>query len=451
MSETPPDFKKTRRQRPDFVDLAKIDRLPPHSVEAEQGALGCVLLDPNETVHRCAVVAPPESFYDLRHQTLAQALYAMSAERVPIDLITVSQYLRDKHQLDAIGGMAYLSELQNATPSAANLSYYLGIIRKKHAQRRIISSCTEMVARVYETPDIEAVSLLDVVDKEVRAFSDGDRNRQGAESLAEIAKESVARWEDAASGKPQKGIPFLMPGLGHLINWADGHRLFVIGARPSVGKTSVILHFADEAAKLGHSVGLVSMEMPSSEIFDRLVARETGIPYRRIAKSDTNERERALIAAVLPRVKALPVHIIPWALTLPQLEAEMRRMIQRNGIKALFVDYLGLIKKIGKMSLYEHITEVSQALKGLAMRTGIPIICAAQLNRETDNVGREPQLSDFRDSGSIEQDADVALLLSEKSDRPRELTINVAKQRGGERGKVQVQFDRATCRFSLTT
>lgn len=425
-------------------------RIPPHSTEGEQGALGSVLLDPAESMAVCFEKLPggAQSFYERRHQQIYDVMAAMATAGTLMDQITITQHLRDAGLLESIGGHAYLSELQNATPSEAHLGHYLEIVREKFTARKLIAAASETIASVHEGGDIATL----VADAETRILGVSQSTCGASRSITvtDAAREAVGRWQDAADGKPRTGIPFLVPGLGGIIRWAGGTRFIVIGARPSVGKSSVLLHIADEAAKAGFPVGIVSLEMETSEIFDRLAARETDIHYKVIADGTFTKPEQAKLTAALSRIKGRPIHIADQPMTLGQLGAQARRWIQRDGIKALFVDYLGLVSPSNpRANLYEHTTAVSKGLKALAMIHGIPVIAAAQLNRSSANENREPVISDLRDSGSTEQDANDVLLLSESSESPGELSVNVAKQRGGPRGRVQVRFDRPTCRFGL--
>ncbi len=427
-------------------DIEAIE-LSPHDTASEQGLLGCLLIDRAGTLPKCEGALDPVAFFDPRHRIVYEEIVEMANTGVPVDVVTLCQRLGGKAKLEQAGGMAYVSALQDAAGGAGNAGYFIEVILDKQNRRKLLSIAAWLKDQSRGSGDITEV--VSSAEKRLGQLTQGPGSDH--ESLADIAAAAVERWADIASGKPRKGIPFLIPGVGHKIRWADGHRFVVVGARPSVGKSSVLLHVADEAAKEGYPVGFVSLEMPTEEVFDRLCARETGIPYKRISEGATNDTEKALLIGALERTKGRPLHLIAKPLTLPQLESEARRLVGCHGIKALCVDYLGLIRQSGGVAkLYEHVTAVSQGLKAIAMTHGIPVIAAAQLNRESENAGREPQLCDLRDSGSIEQDADVVLLLSENSDRPDELTINLAKQRGGERGKCQTRFDRATCQFSLT-
>ena len=228
-----PDFKKSKRQRQNLVDLTKIDRLPPHSLEAEQGALGCILLSPNEAMGICVekLKAGAELFYDLRHQTLYETVATMYDARDAIDLITVSQKLKDVHQLEGVGGLAYLSALLDATPSAANLSYYLEIIREKFILRRMIATCTEVVARVYEQPG-EVDTLLDEVERDILKISE-DRETTTIKPMKDLVRGAIDLIQDYH--QRQGGLTGLATGfteLDKMTSGMHGGEMIVIAARP---------------------------------------------------------------------------------------------------------------------------------------------------------------------------------------------------------------------------
>ena len=268
-----PDFKKSKRQRQNLVDLTKVDRLPPHSLEAEQGALGCILLSPNEAMGICVekLKAGAELFYDLRHQTLYETLAAMYDARDAIDLITVSQKLKDVHQLDGVGGLAYLSALLDATPSAANLPYYLEIIREKFILRRMIATCTEVVARVYEQPG-EVDTLLDEVERDILKISE-DRETTTIKPMKDLVRGAIDLIQDYH--QRQGGLTGLATGfteLDKMTSGMHGGEMIVIAARPSMGKTSLAMNIAEHVAvNEKQPVGVFSLEMTSESLVMRLL------------------------------------------------------------------------------------------------------------------------------------------------------------------------------------
>lgn len=425
-----------------------IDRLPPHSIEAEQGVLGCILLDPTESLTVCAEhIGDTKTFYDLRHRTLFEVLLAMHAAGKPIDLISVNQRLKDEGKLDSTGGLAYISNLQDLVPSAAHINHYLEILREKHQLRRLVSACSGILARIDQSEG-NIAELVATAEQDILNVQAGFSVERMSESMLDLSRDAINRWQDAASGKPRSGIPFTMPGITRLLRWADGARFVVVGARPSVGKSSVLLHLADEAAKCGNPVGIVTLEMPKEEVYDRLTSRETQIPYQQISGGELSVGAQKQLATAITKIKSRPIWVADRPVSFHQLSSLVRRWIHKHSIRALFVDYLGLVAKANpRDSIYEHTTAVSQGLKRLALEHRICVVAAAQLNRANESESREPRLSDLRDSGSVEQDADIVILMSENSDRPGELTLNCAKQRGGMRGKCQVRFNAATCSF----
>ena len=254
----PVDFKKARRRKAALADPSKIDRLPPHSVEAEQGVLGCVLLSPNDCLGHCIekFTSGPEVFYDLRHRTIFEALLEMYEHKGAIDLITVQQALKDKQQLEAVGGLAYLASLPDAVPSAANLDYYLEIVREKFVLRRMIGTCTEVVSRAYEHQG-EVDALLDEVERDIMRIS-GDRVSTGAPTMKELVHRAIHHIEMYHQRQGQLGgIATGFVDLDKMTDGLHGGEMIVIAARPSMGKTSLAMNVAEHVA--------VSLRLPALE------------------------------------------------------------------------------------------------------------------------------------------------------------------------------------------
>lgn len=443
-----PDLKRTRRQRDMAVDLSKIDRLPPHSIEAEQGVLGCCLWDGKVCVGQCVERQfSGEWFYDLRHKTLFETLVTMAAEGQAIDLITVRQRLSDAKQLDAIGGVAYLTALVDATPSPANLPFYADIVEEKWTLRRMISTCSQVIGRIYTDEHLGDVEmLLDGLEKEVLSIR--RQEVAGALTMRHHVLAVLAKKETDNSGSVMRG---LSTGFRTLDNWTRGlkpQNLIIIAARPSVGKTSMALQMAERIAldeKL--PVAIFSLEMASEELTELTINRRA----RLTSVGELNTGEMASLTSVSAAVSAAPMHIFDQGgLTIIQIQATARRLHQQHGIKLIVVDYLQLVKGSGrKENRTVEIGEVSMGLKAMAKELRIPVIALAQLGRDCEKENRPPRMSDLRESGSIEADADIIILLHTTKDEGnfREVELRVEKNRGSRRGKIAMMFNAPLTEF----
>ena len=449
-----PDLKRTRRRKDAAIDLSKIDRLPPHSLEAEQGALGCMLIAPNEAIGVCVekFKRGPETFYDLRHQTLYETLVEMSDRKEAVDLITVRQRLKDKGQLDAIGGVAYLTALQDATPSPANLPFYADIVVEKHLLRRMIQTCTSVVARIYDEEQQDDVeSLLDEVEKEVLHISE-EREEPANLAIKELVKKAILQIQDMHERQGQTtGISTGFTDLDKLTTGLHPGEMIVIAARPSVGKTSLAMNIAEHVAlDLKLPVGVFSLEMSAESLVLRMLCSRARVNLRSIREGFMAERDFPKLTNVSGKLAGAPLIIDDTAgLSILQLRAKARRMHQQHGIKLFVIDYLQLLRSTAKRAenRQQEIADISQGVKALAKELKVPVIVLAQVNRESEKRGpnEKPKLSDLRESGAIEQDADFVGLLykpklgkdddEESGEQPNydSIPVNllIAKQRNG--------------------
>lgn len=465
-----PDLKRTRRRKDAAIDLSKIDRLPPHSIEAEQGALGCMLIAPNEAIGVCVekFKRGPETFYDLRHQSLYETLVDMSDRKEAIDLITVRQRLKDKGLLDSIGGIAYLTALVDATPSPANLPFYADIVVEKNLLRRMIQTCTSVVGRIYDEEqqgDVE--TLLDEVEKEVLHISE---EREEAVSLVmkDLVHKAISQIEEMHSRQGQTtGLSTGFTDLDKMTTGFHGGEMIVIAARPSMGKTSLAMNIAEHVAlDLKLPVGVFSLEMSADSLVLRMLCSRARVNLRDIREGFLAERDFPKLTAVAGKMAAAPLFIDDTAgLSILQLRAKARRMHQQHDIKLFVIDYLQLLRSTAKRAenRQQEIADISQGIKALAKELKVPVIVLAQLNRELEKrgPGEKPKLSDLRESGSIEQDADLVGLLykpkmgKEDDEDPGEqpnydavpVNLLIAKQRNGPTGDVHLTFLKGFTRY----
>jgi replicative DNA helicase len=461
-----PDLKKTKRQKSSTHDARhSVDRLPPHSPEMERGVLGCVLLSPNDCMGECIEKLKDngkEAFYDLRHQTIYEELTAMFDTREAIDIITLQQRLKDKGFLDQIGGIPYLSQLQDAVPSAANLSYYLDSVREKFLLRKMISVCTEVVGRVYDYEG-EVDMLLDEVERDVLRISES-RVQGGVLTTKDLVGKAIGTIENFFSRKGTlTGVGTGFADLNRMTDGLHPAEMIVIAARPSMGKTSLAMNIVEHVAieeKL--PVAVFSLEMSAESLILRTMCSLARVNLRSIRDGFMSESDFPKLTSAAGKLANSKLFIDDTAgLSILQLRARARRLSQQHGIKLFVIDYLQLLHSTGRRSQdnrQQEIADISSGIKALAKELKVPVIVLSQLNRELEkDKSRKPRLSDLRESGAIEQDADLVGLLykpnaGDEEDAPEEadgvpVNLLIAKQRNGPTGDVNLTFLKPYTRF----
>ncbi len=460
-----PDLKKVRRTRTPGVNLAKIDRLPPHSIEAEQGVLGCVLLAPNEAMGICLekLKSGSQTFYDLRHQTVFDLLATMYDSKEPIDLITVQQHLKDSNQLEAVGGLSYLAGLQDAVPSAANLAYYLEIVSEKFVLRRMIATCSQVISRVQEHEG-EVDGLLDEVERDILKISE-DREESTQRGMKDLVNQAINLIQDFHQRQGAlSGISSGFTDLDRMTNGLHGGEMVVIAARPSMGKTSLAMNIAEHVAVNERlPVAVFSLEMTAESLVMRMLCSLARVNMKAIRDGFLSEGDLRKLTGAAGKLAKAPLYIDDTAgLSILQLRARARRMWQHHGLKLIIIDYLQLLhstSRKGQDNRQQEVSEISSGVKALAKELQLPVIVLCQLNRELEkDKSRKPRLSDLRESGAIEQDADLVGLLykpvveeeEEANQEPSEaipVNLLVAKQRNGPTGDLRLTFLKSFTRF----
>ncbi len=460
-----PDLKGGRRPK---LPLAtpNVDRLPPHSPEAEQGVLGCVLLSPNDCMGECIekLKSSEEVFYDLRHQTIFKTLSEMYDSREAIDLITLQQRLKDNQLLEQVGGIAYLSVLPDTVPSAANLSYYLEIVREKYLLRKMIHVCTDVVSRVYDYEG-EIDALMDEVERDVLRISE-ERVQATTNTIKDLVKRAINTIEDFHQRQGMlTGIATGFNDLDKMTSGLHGGEMVVIAARPSMGKTSLAMNIAEHVAieqKL--AVGVFSLEMTSESLVLRMLCSRSRVNLRNVREGFLAERDFPKLTGAAGKLASSPLFIDDSSgLSILQLRAKARRMHQQYSIKLFVIDYLQLLHSTARRAenRQQEIADISSGIKALAKELNVPIIVLSQLNRELEREkNRKPRMSDLRESGAIEQDADLVGLLYKPNADDEEaaaggpaleeavpVNLLIAKQRNGPTGDVNLTFLRSYTRF----
>ncbi|HEV8541687.1 MAG TPA: replicative DNA helicase [Verrucomicrobiae bacterium] len=469
MGGSPRDFSKRAPRRPrvsaGLPPPQAVDRLPPHAIEAEQGVLGCILLSPNECLGICIEKFKKgvEVFYDLRHQVIFDLLVEMYDGKQPIDLITLQQRLKDKGQLEPVGGIPYISALPDAVPSAANLEYYIDIVREKYVLRRMIQTCTAAVARVYEHEG-KVDALLDEVERDVLKISE-ERIEGSSLLIKDLVHRAINTIEDYHQRQGMlTGIGTGFLDFDKMTSGMHGGEMIVIAARPSMGKTSLVMNIVEHVVleeKL--PVGVFSLEMTADSLVLRMLCSRARVNLRNIRDGFLAERDFPKLTGAAGKLATAPLYIDDSAgLSILQLRAKARRMYQQYGVKLIVIDYLQLLN--GGSSRVENrqqeVAQISNGVKSLAKELNVPVIVLSQLNRELEkDKSRKPRLSDLRESGAIEQDADLIALLykpeegKEDEDGPAQesdaipVNLLIAKQRNGPTGDVHLTFFKGFTRF----
>src|SRR3954471_21207812 len=439
-----------------------IHRTPPHSAEAEQGVLGSMLLSPRDAIGECVEKINEEYFYVPAHQTIYTILVDLWNAGQAIDLITFTQVLRDRNLLEPIGGAAFVTGLFTFVPTAANVNYYLEIVRDKYILRQIIAAATEGVRRAYEEQD-EVNTLLDEVEQKI--FAVGETRFKGQMlSMKDQVMEAIESIEKLYERKG--GITGISTGFIEFDRMTSGmhpSEMIVIAARPSMGKTALAMNIAEHVAineKLG--VGVFSLEMSSQQLVQLPLCSRARVNLQKVRDGFLGERDFPSLTAAASKLAEAKIFIDDTAsLTILELRAKARRLKAQQDIQLIIIDYLQLLRSTSRRAQDNRqleISEISGGLKALAKELKIPVIVVAQLNRQPEQrTGGKPRLSDLRESGSIEQDADlVALLvrpeLYEEDEEARvekagEAELIIAKQRNGPVGEIPLTFLKEFTRF----
>ncbi len=449
------DLKKSRARS---LEPPNLYRLPPHSIEAEQGVLGCILLDPSGCLPRCVeeLGTSGDVFYDIRYQDIYVRLIQMFDSGLRITVETLVQELKKHSELEGVGGMFHVGQLPDQAPSAGNLDYWLPILYGKQQIRAMIQTCTEAVVRLYETTD-EPATVLDEIERDVlgvrRVVSAGYSSMKELASGAVQTMENYHQRQGALRGLATGFVDFdkmtggLMPG-----------DMVVIAARPSVGKSSMALNIAEHVAIQEHRpVGIFSLEMSKESLAFRSLCSRSRVNARDVRDGFLAERDFRKIASAAGKLSQAPIFVADVSsLSIMELRARARRMKQKEKIELLIVDYLQLLSAPGRKSdsRQQEITTISQGIKQMAKELNIPVIALSQLNRDMEkNKGRKPMLSDLRESGAIEQDADVVCLMYRKEvdeyedNAAESIGFIIAKQRNGPTGEIPLLFLKAYTRF----
>ena len=436
---------------------AEYGKMPPQAVDLEEAVLGALMLE-RDAFSIVGDLLQPEAFYKDIHQRIFKAIHKLFINDNPVDLLTVTEALRQSGELEQVGGAYYLSQLTSRVASAAHIEFHAKIIVQKFIQRKLIGICTEIQEMAYD----EATDVSDLMDKAQKAVFDiAEGNiKKDSKEIAPIIDDVIKSIQEAAN-KPDgiNGIPSGFQALDAVTSGWQPSDLVIVAARPAMGKTAFVLSMARNIAVVHKEpVAIFSLEMSSQQLVSRLIASETELNS---AKLKTGRLTQSEWHQLHSRIKALieaPIYVDDTpALSIFELRAKCRRLKQKYGIKVLVIDYLQLMTAGADMrgNREQEVSLISRQLKIIAKELNIPVIALSQLNRGVESrPDKKPMLSDLRESGSIEQDADIILFLYRDAYYNKESTKQniseciVAKNRHGESGTIQMHFDGQYTRFT---
>jgi len=449
--------------------LADAGRSLPHSLDAEKGLLGCCLLDPAEVISRCeAMKLPQEAFYSPANQTVFKAACDTFHEKSILDAKVLAEELNEVGKLEEVGGPVYIADLATQIETTAHANYFLDIVREKYLLRRLISVSTKTVQRCFEPKqDGGMEAFLDEIEKEIFAIAD-NRVADTSQSIKDSVNQAVKLVQKLIAGRGElAGLSSGFVDLDKMTYGLHPQEMLVLAARPSMGKTSLAMNIAEHVAmpfkegKKGEGVLIFSLEMGADQLAMRLLTGKAKVSSQRLREGFVNKEEQQRLAAAASELQRANIWIDDSGqITINQMRAKARRIFARNkGMGLIVIDYLQLISGTDpKIQREQQISEISRGIKMLAKELNVPVIVLSQLNRDSEKERRQPRLSDLRESGSIEQDADVVFLLARPKDADDGHSVAadsadliIAKQRNGPVGEIKLTFRREYTRFENYT
>lgn len=466
MEEQTTNKRTTRFTRNKTEDISNLlyGKIPPQARELEEAVLGAILIE-KDAISYVSDILKTESFYVDAHSTIFRAIQELFGKSQPIDLLTVTEELRKTGKLEEVGGAYYLSELTNKVASSANVEYHARIIIQKFIQRELIRISNDIIRDAYE----DTTDVFDLLDKaEKRIYEITDKNlRNSVQGIGQLVSKSILQIDgliNREDGLLEDSVPSGYLELDKMTSGWKATDLVIVAARPSMGKTAFVLNLARNAAvDFNMPVAIFSLEMGAVQLAKRLISVECEIDAQKVANGKMTDNEYAILRDKVEKLSSSPIYINDQpAINVYELRAQCRRLQNAHGIKMVIIDYLQLMSGGGDkgMNREQEISNISRSLKGLAKELNIPVIALSQLNRSVETRGgdKKPQLSDLRESGSIEQDADMVMFLY----RPEYYNLNngedgantkgvaeviIAKHRNGPTGSVELRFNKNFGRF----
>lgn len=424
-------------------------KLPPHDLDAERSVLAAVLIDPDAIVKVTEFVTP-ESFYAPEHQIIFEAMRDLYEKREPIDVVTLTAQLKKNKLLSKAGGAGKLTELSNILSTAANAASYAQLVREKYIKRTLITLAGEVSESAFdEGKDVQ--DILDLAEQKVLSISQIQSDRSFV-SLKDTLVESFDRIDELQkSGSELRGVPTGFQDLDRLLAGLQKSNLIILAARPGIGKTAFSLNIAQNAAVLNKKkVGFFSLEMSREELVDRLLVSQGDIDAWKLKTGRLDQQDYLKLSEAMGVLAEAQIFIDDTpGMSIYEMRTKARKLMSEHNIDLLLVDYLQLAHGRNQENRVQEVGEISQGLKNIARELRIPVLALSQLSRAIESRGeKSPQLSDLRESGSIEQDADVVMFLYHKDDDIREqVSLKIAKHRNGALGEVELFFRGDRVRF----
>ncbi|MBU5441914.1 replicative DNA helicase [Paenibacillus sp. MSJ-34] len=425
------------------------DRIPPQNLEAEQAVLGAVLLQ-SEALITAMERVRSEDFYLTEHQLIFEAMVQLGEENQPIDLVTLTTKLRDKQQLEDVGNVTYLTKLANAVPTAANVDYYAQIIEEKSMLRRLIRTATQIVSDGYAGGE-DVGGMLSDAERRILEISNR-RSGSGFIAIRDVLMEVFERVEFLSANKGgMTGIPSGFPDLDKMTSGFQRSDLIIVAARPSVGKTAFALNIAQNVGvRAKETVAIFSLEMSASQLVQRMLCAESNVDAGRMRTGQLENDDWEKLTMAIGALSEAKIYIDDTpGVTVADIRAKCRRLKKEQGLGMILIDYLQLIHGRGKPgeNRQQEVSEISRTLKQIARELEVPVIALSQLSRGVEQrQDKRPMMSDLRESGSIEQDADIVAFLyrddyyDKESEKKNIIEIIIAKQRNGPVGTVELVF-----------
>ena len=433
-----------------------IDRVPPHNVEAEQAVLGAMLIK-KEAIAEVAEILKSDDFYRDAHRIVFEAMMELFEKNEPVDIVTVTEQLKKNDLLEKAGGIAFITALDNAVPTAAHVAYHAKIVKEKAQLRNLINAATEIAGTAYEdTEDIP--DIMDRAEKRILDVAARD-NHSNFIPIKTIVMDTFQQIENRAKNSGAlTGLPSGFVDLDRLTAGFQRSDLILVAARPSMGKTAFTLNIATHVAvREQKPVAFFSLEMSKEQLVQRMLCAEGGIDSQKLRKGELENDWSKLVEAA-DRLSGAPLYIDDTpGITVMELRSKARRLKAEHGLELIVIDYLQLMQGRGSRSgdnRQQEISEISRSLKALARELSVPVIALSQLSRSVESRQvKRPMLSDLRESGSLEQDADIVMFLyredyyTEETERQNITEVIIAKHRNGPVDKVDLYFQKEFTKF----
>ena len=431
-------------------------RIPPQSIDSEKAVIGSIMLR-KDAMHEIEDVINPDSFYSEKHRIIFQAMLDLSLKNEPIDMLSLSTKLSEQKLLEAIGGNQYLAEIVNLVPSSTNVKHYANIVQKKYVLRSLIEAADYVSELAFEESDDHMDDILDMAEKKMFSVVSSPKSQKFV-SLKDELPEAYERLNKLHETKGMiRGLPTGFKDLDTLLSGLQNQDLIILAARPSMGKTTLALDIARLSATLhDKSVLIFSLEMSSQQLVDRMLSAQSRVNAWNLRTGNlSSDRDFSNLRDSLDKLAKAKMYIDDQAgNSIVRMKSLSRRIKAEKGLDLIVVDYLQLMTTSKNYdSMVNQVTEISRSLKSLAKELNVPVLALSQLSRAVESRGGKPRLSDLRDSGSIEQDADVVMFIHredkgrDESEKTNIAEILVEKHRNGPVGKVDLYFDEKTTTF----